>query len=40
MKDYVKSNSWDIATPEKLQTEAEAHCKCDLTPLFEKWIYP
>lgn len=40
MKDYVKTNSWDIATPEKLKTEAETHCKCDLTPLFEKWIYP
>jgi hypothetical protein len=40
MKDYVKTNSWDIATPEKLQAEAESRCKCDLTPLFEKWIYP
>jgi aminopeptidase N len=40
MKDYVKINSWDIATPEKLKSEAEADCKCNLTPLFEKWIYP
>jgi hypothetical protein len=40
MKDYVKTNSWDIASPEKLKAEAEAYCKCDLTPLFEKWIYP
>jgi hypothetical protein len=40
MKDYVKNNSWDIATPEKLKTEAEAHCECNLTSLFEKWICP
>jgi aminopeptidase N len=40
MKDYVQSNSWDIATPEKIKSEAEAHCQCNLTPLFEKWIYP
>jgi hypothetical protein len=40
MKDYVKTNSWDIATPERLKAIAEAHCKCNLTPIFEKWIYP
>ena len=40
MKDYVKINSWDIATPEKLKSEAETRCDCNLTPLFEKWIYP
>jgi hypothetical protein len=40
MKDYVKINSWDIATPEKLKAEAEQNCSCDLTPIFEKWIYP
>jgi hypothetical protein len=40
MKDYVQINSWDIATPEKLKSEAEARCECNLTPLFEKWIYP
>jgi len=40
MKDYAQNNSWDIATPEKLKSEAEAHCGRNLTPLFEKWIYP
>ena len=40
MKDYVKINSWDIATPEKLKSEAETHCGCNLTALFEKWVYP
>jgi aminopeptidase N len=40
MKEYVKTNSWDIATPEILKGEAEQNCACDLTPLFRKWIFP
>ena len=40
MRDYVKGNSWDIATPEKMKMLAEQNCGCDLTSLFEKWIYP
>jgi aminopeptidase N len=40
MQEYTRSNAWEIATPEKLRTTAEEHCKCDLTALFEKWIYP
>ena len=40
IKNYVKNNAWDIATPEKLQTAAEAQCGCNLTPIFEKWIFP
>jgi len=40
MKDYVKINSWDIATPEKFKSEAETDCRCNLTSLFENWIYP
>lgn len=40
MKDYTQSNAWDITTTEKLKANAEKHCGCDLTKLFEKWIYP
>jgi hypothetical protein len=40
IKDYTQNNSWGISTPEKLKAEAEQHCSCDLTPLFEEWIYP
>lgn len=39
IKDYTESLSWDIATPEKLKSMAEEHCSCDLTPLFEEWVY-
>jgi hypothetical protein len=40
MRDYVKSNSWEIATPLKLKIQAERSCACDLTPIFAKWIFP
>lgn len=40
MRGYVKSNSWNIATTEIIKSTAEEHCACDLTPLFEKWIFP
>jgi hypothetical protein len=40
MKEYVKSNAWDIATPEKMKGLAEQNCGCDLTALFKKWVYP
>ncbi len=39
MKDYAASLSWDISTPEKLKAIAEKHCNCDLTDLFQEWIY-
>jgi aminopeptidase N len=40
MKEYVKTFSWQIATTDGLKSLAEANCSCDLTPLFEEWIYP
>ncbi|HJR79025.1 MAG TPA: M1 family metallopeptidase [Anaerolineales bacterium] len=39
IKEYTETLSWDIATPETLQAMAEEHCSCDLTPLFEEWVY-
>ncbi|HEY53892.1 MAG TPA: M1 family metallopeptidase, partial [Caldilineae bacterium] len=39
LRDYVETYKWDIATPEGLQALAEQHCECDLTALFEEWVY-
>jgi peptidase M1-like protein len=39
IKDYTETLSWDIATPETLKAIAEEHCSCDLTSLFEEWVY-
>jgi aminopeptidase N len=40
LKDYVATFSWNNATTEGLKSLAEQHCGCDLTPLFEEWVYP
>lgn len=40
LHDYTERLSWDIATPEFLQSLAEEHCACNLDALFEEWVYP
>ncbi len=40
LKDYVSQNQWRIATTESFRTLAEAHCQCDLSSLFDEWVYP
>ena len=40
LMDYTKTFSWDIATPEGLQSLAEKHCACDLDSIFNEWVYP
>jgi aminopeptidase N len=39
MQDYYQSNTWGIATGEVFRQIAEEHCDCDLTALFEDWVY-
>lgn len=36
---YCTTHQWGIATPEEFKRLAEAHCNCDLTSLFEEWVY-
>lgn len=40
LMDYAKTFSWDIATPEALQSLAEKHCACELDSIFNEWVYP
>jgi aminopeptidase N len=40
LRDYVETYSWKLATTEDFRQLAEAHCSCDLTDLFEAWVYP
>jgi len=40
IKAYTVDNAWKISTTEILRTEAETACSCDLSDLFEGWIYP
>ncbi len=39
LKDYVAAYSWGIATTGSLKSLAEQECGCDLTALFDNWIY-
>jgi hypothetical protein len=39
LKDYTATFSWNIATTEDLKALAEKHCACDLTSLFDEWVY-
>lgn len=39
LRDYYTSYRWRIATGDDFKQLAEQHCTCDLTPLFETWVY-
>lgn len=36
---YTNQNKWGIATTESFKTLAEATCQCQLTELFDTWVY-
>jgi hypothetical protein len=40
IKDYTESNAWGIGTSENMRRLAEQYCNCDLTDMFEEWVYP
>jgi len=40
LRDYTETYSWEIATPEGMQSLAEEHCACDLDSIFNEWVYP
>ncbi len=39
LRDYVETYSWKIANTEDFKALAESHCDCDLTDMFEEWVY-
>ncbi len=39
LSDYVRTHEWKIATTASFKDLAERHCRCDLTPLFEEYVY-
>lgn len=39
LRDYYAQYKFGIATTEGFKELAEEHCACDLTPLFEEWIF-
>lgn len=39
LRDYYRTSQWGMATTESLKSLAEEHCQCDLSELFDAWIY-
>jgi hypothetical protein len=39
LRDYYESHQWGIGTGDTFRQLAEGHCQCDLTALFEEWVY-
>jgi aminopeptidase N len=39
LRDYYESHKWGIGTGDAFKQMAEGHCQCDLTALFEEWVY-
>ncbi|MFN2269846.1 MAG: M1 family aminopeptidase, partial [Anaerolineae bacterium] len=39
LRDDYQSHLWGIGTTEDFKALAEQHCDCDLTDLFEAWVY-
>jgi hypothetical protein len=37
--DYALTYQWQVSTTADFKALAEEHCQCDLTPLFEEWVY-
>jgi hypothetical protein len=39
LRDYFASHQWGIGTGDAFRQLAERHCQCDLTALFQDWVY-
>ncbi len=39
LRDYYESHKWGIGTSNAFRQLAEQHCQCNLTALFEEWVY-
>jgi aminopeptidase N len=39
LRDYYQSHKWGIGTGDAFKQLAEQHCQCDLTALFQEWVY-
>jgi aminopeptidase N len=39
LRDYYESHKWGVGTGDAFRQLAEHHCQCDLTALFEEWVY-
>jgi aminopeptidase N len=39
LRGYYQSNKWGIGTAASFKQAAEKECQCDLTSMFDEWVY-
>ena len=39
LQDFLQIYQWELTSGEQFKQMAEGHCTCDLTPLFDEWVY-
>jgi len=39
LRDYYQTHKWGIGTGDAFRQLAQEHCQCDLSTLFEAWVY-
>ncbi|MCI0477955.1 MAG: M1 family metallopeptidase, partial [Anaerolineales bacterium] len=39
LREYTQTHKWGIGTTASFKQIAERNCQCDLTPLFNEWVY-
>ncbi|MBE9525206.1 MAG: M1 family metallopeptidase [Chloroflexi bacterium] len=39
LRDYYQDHKWGTSTASDFHAAAEEHCQCDLSPLFDAWVY-
>jgi aminopeptidase N len=39
LQDYYTTHKWGIADGDAFRQLAEQHCQCDLSNLFDEWVY-
>ncbi len=40
LRDFLRTYQWEIISGEQFKQMGEDYCACDLTPLFDNWVYP
>jgi aminopeptidase N len=40
ISDYYLQNQWQLTHTEDVRASLESACGCDLTDMFEEWVYP
>lgn len=40
LREFLHTHQWELTSGEEFKQMAEEYCTCNLTPIFEQWVYP